>query len=100
MWMRGTDGIRSGLGPAHEQKAEFEQERRSGQVDRALSELQCPELVVGYEELHIAQTELSSAMADYIENFYNSERRHRSLNYLTPDEFEVLYLTPSQATLA
>ncbi len=32
--------------------------------------------------------ELSEAMADYIENFYNARRRHSSLDYLTPDEFE------------
>ena len=34
--------------------------------------------------------ELSVAMADYIENFYNNERRHSSLDYLTPTEFETL----------
>ena len=32
--------------------------------------------------------ELSEAMADYIENFYNAQRRHSSLGYLTPDEFD------------
>ena len=37
--------------------------------------------------------ELSSAMADYIENFYNPQRRHSSLNYLTPNEFEELHQT-------
>lgn len=34
--------------------------------------------------------ELSLAMADYIENFYNPSRRHSSLEYLTPIEFEAL----------
>jgi hypothetical protein len=34
--------------------------------------------------------ELSSNMADYIENFYNPPRRHSSLNYLTPNEFVAL----------
>ena len=34
--------------------------------------------------------ELSVAMADYIVNFYNQERRHSSLKYLTPQEFEAL----------
>lgn len=34
--------------------------------------------------------ELSLAMANYIEPFYNGERRHSSLNYLTPNEFEAL----------
>ena len=36
--------------------------------------------------------ELSSAMADYIETFYNVARRHSALNYLTPIEFEDLHL--------
>lgn len=37
--------------------------------------------------------ELATAMADYIVNFYNPRRRHSSLDYLTPDEYEAL---PSQ----
>jgi len=44
--------------------------------------------------------ELSSAMADYIENFYNPHRRHSSLNYLTPNEFEELQLTQTQTSLS
>ena len=44
--------------------------------------------------------ELSVAMADYIENFYNSARRHSSLGYLTPTEFEDLELNETQALLA
>ena len=35
--------------------------------------------------------ELSIAMANFIDPFYNSERRHSSLNYLTPNEFEALH---------
>ncbi len=46
----------------------------------------------------ITVVELSSAMADYIENFYNPARRHSSLDYLTPDEFENLHLTQTQTT--
>jgi len=34
--------------------------------------------------------ELSVAIADFIVNFYNQERRHSSLKYLTPQEFEAL----------
>lgn len=34
--------------------------------------------------------ELSLAMADLIVNFYSQERRHSSLDYLTPNEFEEL----------
>ena len=44
--------------------------------------------------------ELSVAMADYIENFYNPMRRHSSLNYFTPEEFENLQLNETQTTLA
>ncbi len=32
--------------------------------------------------------ELSMAMADYIENFHNTSRRHSSLAMLTPIEYE------------
>ena len=34
--------------------------------------------------------ELGLASADYIEHFYNCHRRHSSLGYLTPNEFEAL----------
>jgi transposase InsO family protein len=46
----------------------------------------------------ITIVELLAAMADYIENFYNSARRHSSRHYLTPDEFEDLYLTTQTET--
>jgi transposase InsO family protein len=39
-------------------------------------------------------------MADYIENFYNPARRHSSLNYLTPNEFEEMHLIQTQTTLS
>jgi putative transposase len=42
--------------------------------------------------------ELAVAMADYIENFYNLARRHSSIGYLTPNEFEDLHLTQTPAT--
>ena len=41
--------------------------------------------------------ELATAMADYIVNFYNPARRHSSLNYLTPDDFELLTSTHNPA---
>ncbi len=34
--------------------------------------------------------ELATAMADYIVNFYNPVRRHSSLGYFTPDQFEAV----------
>ena len=40
-------------------------------------------------------------MADDIENFYNTARRHSALNYLTPIEFEDLHSTHTrQAALS
>jgi len=36
---------------------------------------------------------LSVVIADYVENFSNPGRRHSSLGYLTPNEFETLRLT-------
>ena len=48
----------------------------------------------------ITINELFSARVDYIENFYNPARRHSSLNYLTPIEFEELQLTQSQTTFS
>jgi putative transposase len=45
--------------------------------------------------------ELTSAIADWLENFYNTERRHNSLNYLTPNEYEDLHSTqPTQVALS
>jgi putative transposase len=41
--------------------------------------------------------ELATAMADYIVNFYNPCRRHSSLDYLSPDEFEALPSSDTQA---
>ena len=41
--------------------------------------------------------ELATAMADYIVNFYNPLRRHSSIEYLTPDEFEALASEDNQA---
>jgi len=40
--------------------------------------------------------ELSTAMADYIVNFYNPLRRHSSLDYHTPDEFKALASTNTE----
>lgn len=36
--------------------------------------------------------ELQSAVFDYIESFYNRERRHSTLGYLSPREFEMISL--------
>jgi len=42
--------------------------------------------------------ELSVAMADYIENFHNTRRRHSSLDMLTPFEYETTNQTLLQLT--
>jgi transposase InsO family protein len=39
--------------------------------------------------------ELAIAIAEFID-FYNSERRHSSLGYLTPNEFEDVHSRPIQ----
>ena len=39
----------------------------------------------------------SNRHGDYIVNFYNPARRHSSLNYFTPDEFELLTSTHNPA---
>ena len=44
--------------------------------------------------------ELAVAMADWIDHFYNPARRHSSLSYLTPNEFEDLHSSKPKATLS
>jgi len=45
--------------------------------------------------------QLPIAMAEYIQHFCDCDRRHSSLGYLTPNEFEASHSTPTQpATLS
>ncbi len=44
--------------------------------------------------------ELGIAMADWIDNFYNPTRRHSSLGYLTPNEFEEKHCPQPLATFS
>lgn len=44
--------------------------------------------------------ELSVAMAEWIDEFYNPIRRHSSLGYLTPIEYEALHLTQTQTAFS
>ncbi len=46
------------------------------------------------------QFELFTAMADYIESFYDHAGRHSSIEYLTPMEYEDLHSTFRVARLA
>lgn len=43
--------------------------------------------------------ELSAALVDFFENFYNEIRRHSSLGYLTPREFTDLHSANSRAEM-
>lgn len=42
--------------------------------------------------------ELQSAVFDYIESFYNRERRHSTLGYLSPREFEMISIHQQRET--
>ena len=39
----------------------------------------------------------SDAVFDYVENFYNPTRRHSTLGYLSPNEYERRFSTESRA---
>ena len=44
--------------------------------------------------------ELSSAMAEWIEAFYNPARRHSSLGCLTPNQYEALHSKRTEAVFS
>jgi len=44
-----------------------------------------------HHEKFITRKEAKSGIFEYIETYYNRDRRHSSLNYLTPVEFEQLH---------
>ncbi len=52
-----------------------------------------------HRECRTTKVDHSVAIVDYIENFYNP-RRHSSLSYLTPNEFENLHLSQTQTTFS
>ena len=41
-----------------------------------------------YENIFESRDQARSKIFQYIEIFYNRQRLHQSLNYLTPDQFE------------
>jgi putative transposase len=45
-----------------------------------------------------SRRDLSSAVFDYIEAFYNRQRRHSTLGYLSPKEYENTTLTTTKET--
>ncbi len=42
-------------------------------------------------ELYVDTVQAGASIGDYIENFYNIERRHSHLGYLNPIEFELAF---------
>ena len=44
--------------------------------------------------------ELSSAIADWIDNFCDPLRRHSALDYLTPDEYEAIHSEKAQVAFS
>lgn len=42
-----------------------------------------------------SRRDLSSAIFEYIEAFYNRQRRHSTLGYLSPEEYERKQITPT-----
>ncbi|MBM4172669.1 MAG: IS3 family transposase, partial [Ignavibacteria bacterium] len=41
-----------------------------------------------FQRIFLTRTEAKNCIFEYIEIFYNRQRRHSTLNYLTPSEFE------------
>lgn len=48
-----------------------------------------------FETIEEAQVEIF----DYIESYYNTQRRHSGIGYLTPQEFEIRYYQANQLTI-
>jgi transposase InsO family protein len=45
-----------------------------------------------------SRRDLSSAVFEYIEAFYNRQRRHSTLGYLSPEAYEREIITPTNKT--
>jgi transposase InsO family protein len=50
-----------------------------------------------HHERFASRAEAATAIREYVERFYNVERRHSSLNYVSPMEFELMAQTVSLA---
>ncbi len=59
--------------------------------DNAVAESFFATLRAGFvdHELYVDTVQAGTSIGDYIENFYNIERRHSHLGYLNPIEFEL-----------
>ena len=49
--------------------------------------------LVGFEDYH-TRDQARTSLFDYIEGFYNRMRRHSTLNYRSPVQFETVNLSP------
>ena len=52
------------------------------------------------DKLYNTRQEAKTAIFDYIESFYNNTRRHSSLDYLSPDEYERRYNQAKELSLS
>ena len=53
---------------------------------------------VDLEDPHLTPELASVRVEDYIDNFYNTERRHSTIDYLSPIEYELKHQTLRQET--
>jgi putative transposase len=63
--------------------------RRGNCWDNAVAESFFGALKSDTPEAHDTRAIAQSVIADYIDNFYNTTRRHSSLDYLSPIEYEL-----------
>jgi putative transposase len=52
--------------------------------------------LIGREGPFATRADLRLALFDYIESFYNRPRRHSTLGYLSPSQYEKINLSQSQ----
>jgi putative transposase len=43
----------------------------------------------------IDETDAHTEIFDYVEAYYNNQRKHSAIDYLTPNQFEAKILTPN-----
>jgi putative transposase len=67
--------------------------RKGNCWDNAVAEsfFATPKLELSYRTHWRTRIQARSEIFEYIELFYNSQRRHSALGYLSPNEFELRY---------
>ena len=53
---------------------------------------------VALDDPELTPEQASAQVVDYIENFYNSERMHSTLDYFSPIEYELKHVVLQQST--